>query len=293
MTLVLRTRSSHTLAEPWDASFGFKNGITSIELLGSLSVRTNTPLMLTNFETLAWWRNKIRRRFYSPYNKLVHRGSYFICRYFGAEFLVHSANVGSLEISAKIAEYPELRNFMRSAAATKPDIFIDICANLGLYTCILMKNRLVPRAILFEPDRLNLGANLLINGLLDANLEIHPVALGAEPGRFRLVPGPERDIGLSQIVETAPEGQGYEAEVVRFDDFVALAGQTLAIKIDVERYERKVLAGMARTLRDNRGIVQIEVLEAREETTALMAAAGFRLAQDFGTNLVFRKDRAA
>jgi FkbM family methyltransferase len=239
------------------------------------------------------WRNKVRRRFYSPYNKLVHRGRYFICRYFGAEFLVRSVNVGGLEISAKIAEYAELKNFMRGIAAIKPDIFIDIGANLGLYTCILMKNRLVPRAILFEPDRRNrvhLGANLLINGLLDANLEIHPVALGAEPGRFRLVPGPERDIGLSQIVETATAGQGYDVEVARFDDFVTLADQTLAIKIDVERYERKVLAGMARTLRDNRGIVQIEVLEAREETTALMAAAGFRLAQDFGPNLVFRKD---
>jgi FkbM family methyltransferase len=128
--------------------------------------------------------------------------------------------------------------------------------------------------------------------LLEANLEIRPLALGAEAGRFRLVPGPERDIGLSQIVETAQDGQGqgYDVEVVRFDDFVALTGQTLAIKIDVERYERKVLAGMARTLRDNRGIVQIEVLEAREETGALMTAAGFRLAQDFGPNLVFRKD---
>jgi len=109
--------------------------------------------MLPNFGngTLAWWRNKIRRRFYSPYNKLVHRGRYFICRYFGAEFLVRSANVGGLEISAKIAEHGELKNFMRSAAAIKPDIFIDVGANLGLYTCILMKNRLVPRAILFEP----------------------------------------------------------------------------------------------------------------------------------------------
>jgi FkbM family methyltransferase len=243
------------------------------------------------------WRNKIRRRFYSPYNKLVHRGRYFICRYFGAEFLVRSANVGGLEISAKIAEHGELENFMRGAAAIKPDIFIDVGANLGLYTCILMKNRLVPRAILFEPDRRNrvhLGANLLINDLFDANLEIHPLALGAEPGRFRLVPGPERDIGLSQIVETARQeqgqGQGFDVEVVRFDDFVALTGQTLAIKIDVERYERKVLAGMARTLRDNRGIVQIEVLEAREETVGLMTAAGFRLTQDFGPNLVFRKD---
>src|SRR5689334_22226143 len=239
------------------------------------------------------WRNKIRRRFYSPYNKLVHRGRYFICGYFGAQFLVRSANVGGLEISAKIAEHDELKSFTRGAAAIKPDIFIDIGANLGLYTCILMKNRLVPRAILFEPDRRNrvhLGANLLINGLLDADLEIHSVALGAAPGRFRLVPGPERDIGLSQIVETAADEQGYDVEIVRFDDFIALAGRTLAIKIDVERYERKVLAGMARTLRDNRGIVQIEVLEAREETVGLMAAAGFRLVQDFGPNLVFRKD---
>jgi FkbM family methyltransferase len=249
--------------------------------------------MFTNFGIVSRWRNKIRRRFYSPYNKLVHRGRYFICRYFGAEFLVRSVNVGGLEISAKIAEHDELRNFVRSADAIKPDIFIDVGANLGLYTCILMKNRLVPRAILFEPDRRNrvhLGANLLINGLLDANLEIHPVALGAAPARVRLVPGPERDIGLSQIVETAAVGQGYDVEVVRFDDFVALAGQTLAIKIDVERYERKVLVGMARTLRDNRGIVQVEVLEAREESIGLMAAAGFALARDFGSNLVFRKD---
>ena len=39
---------------------------------------------------------------------------------------------------------------------------------------------------------------------------------------------------------------------------MTLTDRTLAIKIDVERYERQVLAGMARTLRDNRGIVQIE-----------------------------------
>jgi FkbM family methyltransferase len=249
------------------------------------------------------WRNKLRRRFYSPYNNIVHRGRYFICQYFGADFLVRSANVGGLEISAKIAEHAELTNFTRSAAALKPDIFIDIGANLGLYTCIVMKNRLAPRAILFEPDRRNrvhLQANLLINGLLDADVQIHAVALGAEPGRLRLVPGPERDIGLSQIVETSAahdgyevdgyEVDGYEVDVVRFDDLVALTGRTLAVKIDVERYERKVLAGMARTLRDNRGMVQIEVLEEREATIRLMAAASFKLAQDFGANLVFRKD---
>jgi len=238
------------------------------------------------------WRNKLRRRFYSPYNKLVHRGRYFVCSYFGADFLVRSANVGGLEISAKIAEYPELKSFMRACAELKPDVFIDIGANLGLYTCIVMKNRLVPRAILFEPDRRNrihLRANLLINGLIGADIEIHDVALGAQRGKFRLVPGPEHDIGLSQIVENPRVSDGYDVEVMRFDDVVALAGKTLAIKIDIERYERKALAGMARTLRDNCGIVQIEVLEAREETERLMREAGYALTWENGPNLVFQK----
>jgi FkbM family methyltransferase len=239
-----------------------------------------------------WWRDKWRRRFYKPFNKLRYRGRYFVCRYFGADFLVRSVNVGGLEISAKIAEYPDLANFVNSCAALKPDVFIDIGANLGLYTCIAMKNRLAPRAILFEPDRRNrihLRANLLINDLLDADITIHEVALGEAAGTFRLVPGPERDIGLSQIVENAPAGQGYDVEIVRFDDLVSLSGKTLAIKIDIERYERKALAGMARTLKENRGIAQIEVLEAREDIVGLMAAAGFNLTDEFGRNLVFRK----
>ena len=90
-------------------------------------------------------------------------------------------------------------------------------------------------------------------------------------------------------MESDGAAEGYDIEVVRLDDVAALAGRTLAIKIDIERYERKALAGMARTLRENRGIVQIEVLEAREETAALMRQAGYTLVQEFGPNLVFRK----
>jgi len=238
------------------------------------------------------WRKRLRRSFFSPYNKVVHRGHYFVAGYFGADFLVRSANVGGFEISAKIAEFPELLHFTRACAELKPDLFIDIGANLGLYTCIVMKNRLAPRAILFEPDQLNrihLRANLLINDLIDADIEIHEVALGAAPGRLRLVPGPERDIGLSQIVEGPPGSAGYDVEVVRLDDVLALSGKALAFKIDIERYERKALAGMARTLRDNRGIVQIEVLEAREETVGIMAAAGYALVWENRPNLLFRK----
>jgi FkbM family methyltransferase len=239
-----------------------------------------------------WWRYKWRRRFYKPFNRLIHRGHYFVCRYFGADFLVNSENVGGLEISAHIGEYRELQSFIRVCREIRPDVFIDIGANLGLYTCIVMKNGLAPRTILFEPDRRNrvhLRANFLINDLLTADIEINEVALGAAPGNFRLIPGPERDIGLSQIVENAAAGEGYDVEIVRLDDLAALSGLTLAIKIDIERYERKALVGMARTLRDNRGVVQIEVLEARAETVAMMADLGYGLAYEIPPNLVFQK----
>jgi FkbM family methyltransferase len=242
--------------------------------------------------SLVQWRNKARRRFYKPFNRLVHRGHYFVTRYFDTDFLVHSENVGGLEISAGIGERRELSSFVRACRMIQPDVFIDIGANLGLYTCIIMKKRLAPNAVLFEPDRRNrvhLRANLMINGLLDAPIEINEVALGDARGKFRLVPGPERDIGLSQIVEKPKTDEGYDVDIVRLDDIVALKDKTLAIKIDIERYERKALAGMTRTLRDNRGIVQIEVLEAREETVGLMRDAGYKLAWEIAPNLVFQK----
>ena len=80
---------------------------------------------------------------------------------------------------------------MRRCDELRPDVFIDIGANIGLYSCILLKNACVPRAILFEPDRKNLvhlQANLLINGLLD-DVELHEVALGSIAGQMRLIPG--------------------------------------------------------------------------------------------------------
>ena len=241
---------------------------------------------------MAWkepWSLKIHRRLRKPFNKIFHRHRYFIVRYRGADFLLQPGGIGTLEVSAKIAEYPELSNFMRCCAHLRPEIFVDIGANIGLYSCILLKNACVPRAILFEPDRLNLvqlKANLLINGLLDV-VEIHEVALGDAAGCGRLVPG-KIDGGFSQLVagdNTDPSG--YEVKVVRLDDLLSLSGRRLAIKIDVERYECHVLAGMTRTLRENRCVVQIEAFESRDQVISIMADAGYNLVASFSPNFVF------
>lgn len=250
---------------------------------------------------MAWeesWQLKIRRRLRKPFNKAIHGGRCFISRYRGADFLLRPGGISTLEISAKIAERPELDNFMRRCAELRPEVFIDIGANIGLYSCILLRNASVPRAILFEPDRLNLiqlKANLLINDLLDLT-EVHEVALGDAPGRLRLVPG-TIDGGFSRIFDGAAlngaalDGTAYEVQVVRLDDVISLSGRRLAIKIDVEHFECKVIAGMERTLRQNRCIVQIEAFETRDRVLAMMATAGYDLVKIFTPNFIF--DNAA
>jgi FkbM family methyltransferase len=241
---------------------------------------------------MAWkesWRLKVRRRFRKPFNKVFHTRHYFISNYRGAEFLLQPSGVGTLEISAKISEAPELTNFMRRCDELRPDVFIDIGANIGLYSCILLKNACVPRAILFEPDRKNLvhlQANLLINGLLD-DVELQEVALGSTAGQMRLIPG-AIDGGFSRIVaDNELPGVGYYVNVARLDDLVSFVDQTLAIKIDVEEHECEVLAGMQLTLRRNRCIVQIESFEARDQVISIMAEAGCDLVLSSYPNFVF------
>jgi FkbM family methyltransferase len=242
---------------------------------------------------MAWkesWRLKIRRRFRKPFNKVFHAHHYFISRYRGVDFLLRPG-VGSLEISAKIAEAPELTNFMRRCYELQPNFFLDIGANIGLYSCILLKNGCVPRAILFEPERKNLiqlRANLLINNLLDS-VELHEVALGSAEGRMRLIPD-EVDSGLSRIVtQDALKGTGYDVNVARLDDLVSFTDQCLAIKIDVERFEREVLSGMQNTLRQNRCIIQIEAFETRDQVISMMKDAGYDLALALSPNFVFER----
>jgi FkbM family methyltransferase len=232
---------------------------------------------------------KWRRRWRKPFNKLAHR-RYFISRYRGADFLLRPDGISTLEISAKIAERPELTDFMARCAKLQPELFIDVGANIGLYACILLKNHSAPRAILFEPDRRNLiqlKANLLINGLVE-RADVHELALGDAPGRQCFYPSPI-DGGFSRIVARSDSGGvDYEVQVARLDDMISLCNRTLAIKIDVEDYECQVIAGMAKLLRNNQCLVQIEAFDhSRDQVASLMTVAGYDLAASYFPNFVF------
>ena len=243
------------------------------------------------------WPLKLRRRATKLYMRLSRRRGYFVTRYLGASFLVPPRGIGTLELAAKTWERPELQHLMERCASLKPALFIDVGANIGVYTCVLLKNGSAPRALLFEPDRENLvslRANLLINGLT-GQAEVHELALGEENAQFALFPGAtakedyrDADGGSSMVVESDAAAEfSYPVEVAPFDDRFAISGQTLAIKMDVEHYECRALSGMKRTLRENRCVVQVETYIMREQVIGLMSGLGYKIAREFFPNIVF------
>jgi FkbM family methyltransferase len=220
---------------------------------------------------------------------LMHGDEYFVANYFGTRFMVRRQDMVTREIALQNFERPQIEYMIGACARLRPAIFIDIGANGGLYSCILLKGKFVPRALLFEPDRRNfdhLRANLVINKLTEV-ADSRQAAAGAVPGKLRLVPGGESNTGASRI--SGDMEQGYDVEAVRLDDVIALSNRTIAVKMDIEGYELQALAGMTRTLRENRGVVQIETTATRAEVIKFMRALGYEQTADFYSDLVFEK----
>lgn len=130
------------------------------------------------------------------------------------------------------------------------DVFVDIGANLGYYTCLaLQKGRPV---VAFEPQQQNLQClfkNLEANGW-DEKAEIFPVALSERPGLLTLygASGPS----ASLIRSWAGYSDRFEKKVPvsTLDNVLSgrFAGKRLLVKMDVEGAEYNVLKGATEIL---------------------------------------------
>jgi FkbM family methyltransferase len=234
-------------------------------------------------------RRSIRKRGIAALN----RGDrYFVTAYLGADFLVRLDETIGRELAFQDFERDRIEHFMGLCAARHPDVFLDLGANVGTYGCILVRSGLVPRAVAFEPDRDNLirlRANLLINGIQE-RVEVRDTAAGRAPARLWLEAGPPGNYTNARIAPPNPDAKGHFVEVVRLDDVLSLSGLVIAAKIDIEGHECEALAGMERTLADNRGIVQVETYDHRTAVFETLGRLNYRLVKDFAPDFVFAKD---
>lgn len=170
--------------------------------------------------------------------------------------------------------------------------FFDIGANFGIYS-ILVREALpeLQKVIAFEPSRAmyaKLSANLWLNGLLP-HIEARQHALGAEAGEA-VLRVPAGRSGSASLVRGS-DGDRAISEPVRVEAFDAnftLSGERLLFKIDVEGFEDAVLNGMRRTLSDNHCVMQIEILQGRDDVVLpILSDLGFRKISDHGRDKVF------
>ena len=128
---------------------------------------------------------------------------------------------------------------------SRVDVFVDIGANLGYYTCLALQHG--KRVVAFEPQQQNLQClfqNLKSNGW-EQRAEVFPVALSDRPGLLTLygASGPS----ASLIKDWAGYSSRFRKTVAvsTLDNLLAgrFGAERLFIKIDVEGAEFQVLRG--------------------------------------------------
>lgn len=210
----------------------------------------------------------------------------YVARAQGARFMVDTTDLIDREIAINaIWEAEQLEDFAAICRAQEVDCFLDIGANAGVYSVLLATKNLGGEIIAFEPDpgnRARLLANIVANGLQD-RIRVVEEAVGDKPGEVVLMEAGSHNRGESWIAhpdkppEEAPGVASHVVRQIRFDEVFSFSGKTILVKMDVEGSEFHALAGMERTLRDNRCYLQVELYSDRfEELKALFARLGYR-----------------
>jgi FkbM family methyltransferase len=129
------------------------------------------------------------------------------------------------------------------------EVFIDVGANIGFYTCLARS--LGKQVIAIEPLPRNLThlyANLIDNNWKD--VEVFPVGLGDRPGLAVLYGASSTGASLIRNWAGASNRFRRAISVSTLDILLGarFAGMKLFIKIDVEGFEHPVLMGALKTL---------------------------------------------
>lgn len=166
------------------------------------------------------------------------------------------------------------------------DTFLDVGGNIGMIS--LLAARLVGpqgRVHAFEPNPRcveRFRRAMASNGITQVTL--HAVGLSDAPGSFELNLLSEHSGAgtMAALKEGQVAAERFRVDVVRGDDAVGDGGPVAAIKIDVEGFECRAVAGLERTIRRDRPMMIMEVVPETLEAAGSTAAELFGLMQGLG-----------
>jgi FkbM family methyltransferase len=153
-----------------------------------------------------------------------------------------------------------------------PVYFYDVGANVGHHT--LFMSNCSEKVFAFEPYdlvRRELTRKLACAGV--ANVQVYPIALGDAKSTGRLHIPEGSNLGTSTLTGHLPgnaSGLSVEVPVVKGDDYLSAFPPISILKIDVEGFEPKVLAGLRERLLRDRPPILMETMSGTFESEAQM-----------------------
>jgi FkbM family methyltransferase len=234
----------------------------------------------------------ILKRLYPSLRKrwaeIFWKDGFAVVRSNGALFLVNHRNFVDRQIAFYGDYEAEQTAYLTTAMGEHGcDLFLDIGANIGLYSIRAAMASHAKQTVAFEPDprkRNQFAANILMNGLTD-QIEVDPHAVSNRSGPVGFTFFPETSTGQSRVDES---GGTASVEAVRIDDVIDLKDGTIFAKIDIEGHEAAAVEGMAETIKANRVFLQIESFpEQLENLTNLLTRHGFTHRHGIGDDHFF------
>jgi len=186
--------------------------------------------------------------------------------------------------NALTRSYEPLQPFLllELAKAAGSQVFIDIGANIGVYSLFFSRLPQISRIIAFEaaPQTFREMTDVVAANGLTERVELHNRALSDnnDPLQFGIIStysGANSVIGTS-IHDHEKFTDTITVQATRLDQIVDLRDQALCLKIDVEGHEPAVLAGAVETLKHNHCVLQMENYGDENAASPILQELGFR-----------------
>jgi FkbM family methyltransferase len=245
--------------------------------------------------TSEWDRLPIVKRLIPSLRKraagILRPHGYGVVKRFGALFLVNFTYWADRGVTTHgVVERDQILYLLAEIRRRQCQIFVDVGANMGIYTIYVARETECRKLLAFEPEQRGydqLRANLLINGLSE-RVESRQAAVSDRNGRVPFEPGSPTHNVLSKV-SSAPDASR-SVPAVRLDDALFAVDQRIALKIDIEGHERAALEGMTQILAENDCFLQVECWpDNAAGFVAAMSARGYRLVHKIDVDHYFAR----